>query len=122
MQSIEPPRAAPSLRPAPPLIVHEPRPSQGSPAPVAAAPVRSSSRPALAREAKKSGRRGLSIFQKLLILIVSLVLGVVALLGSYLLSNQVAEMRASLEARAATYGRLVSKQVESAVAFDDRET
>lgn len=122
MQSIEPPRAAPSVRPAPPLIVHEPRPSQGSPAPVAAAPVRSSNRPALAREAKKSGRRGLSIFQKLLILIVSLVLGVVALLGSYLLSNQVAEMRASLEARAATYGRLVSKQVESAVAFDDRET
>ncbi len=71
---------------------------------------------------EESVRRGLSIFQKLLILIVSLVLGVVALLGSYLLSRQVAEMRASLEAKAATYGRLVSKQVESAIAFDDRET
>jgi two-component system chemotaxis sensor kinase CheA len=121
MQSIEPTGVAPSVRPAP-LSVHELRPSDESEASVSPAPVRSASRPVPAPEPKKSVRRGLSIFQKLLILIVSLVLGVVALLGSYLLSRQVAEMRASLEAKAATYGRLVSKQVESAIAFDDRET
>jgi len=67
-------------------------------------------------------RRGLSIFLKLLILIVSLVLGVAALLASHLISRQVAEMRADLETRASTYGRLTAKQVESAIAFGDRET
>src|SRR5688572_13454013 len=101
MQSIEPTRAAPSVRPAPP-IAHPLHGSDGSRASVSPAPVQSASRPAPAPEPKKSTQRGLSIFQKLLILIVSLVLGVVALLGSYLLSRQVAEMRASLEAKAAT--------------------
>lgn len=71
---------------------------------------------------EKKPRRGLSILQKLLILILSLVLGVVAMLGVYLLTGQVADMRAGLELKAAAYGRLVSKQVESAIAFDDRET
>ena len=67
-------------------------------------------------------RRGFSIFLKLLILIVSLVLGVAALLASYLTSRQVSEMRASLETKASTYGRLSAKQVESPIAFGDRET
>ena len=62
-------------------------------------------------------RGGLSIFLKLLVLIVSLVLGVAALLASHLISRQVGEMRADLETRASTYGRL-----ESAIAFGDRET
>jgi two-component system chemotaxis sensor kinase CheA len=67
-------------------------------------------------------RRGFSIFLKLLVVIVSLVLGVSALLASYLISSQVSEMRANLETKAATYARLTAKQVASAIAFDDRET
>jgi two-component system chemotaxis sensor kinase CheA len=71
--------------------------------------------------ARKSGK-GLSIFLKLLALIVSLVLGIAALLASYLSSRQMQDMQSELETKAATYGRLTSKQVESAIAFDDRET
>lgn len=71
--------------------------------------------------ARKS-RRGLSIFLKLLVLIVSLVLGVAAVLASYLSSRQMQDMQSELETKAATYGRLTSKQVESAIAFDDKET
>lgn len=76
-------------------------------------------RPAQPASAK---RRGSSIFVKLLIVIVSLVLGVAALLAGYLTSRQVREMRTNLEAKASTYARLTAKQVESAIAFDDRET
>lgn len=68
------------------------------------------------------GRVKFSILAKLLLLIVSLVLAVASLLGAYLISHQVAEMRAELETKAATYGRLGAKEVESAIAFDDRET
>jgi two-component system chemotaxis sensor kinase CheA len=73
-------------------------------------------------EGEHAPGRGLSIFQKLLFLILALVLGLVSVLAFYLLSRQVADMHASLELKAAAYGRLVSKQVESAIAFDDRET
>lgn len=73
-------------------------------------------------EVEHARRRGLSIFQKLLLLILALVLGLVSVLAFYLLSRQVADMHAGLELKAAAYGRLVSKQVESAIAFDDRET
>jgi len=69
-----------------------------------------------------NAKRGLSIFQKLLTLILLLVVGVVLLLAVYFPARQIAEMRRALEAKAQTYGRLVSKQVESAVAFDDQET
>ena len=72
--------------------------------------------------APRKSSKGASIFVKLLALIVSLVLGVAALLASYLSSRQVQDMQSELETKAATYGRLTSKQVESAVAFDDRET
>ena len=70
----------------------------------------------------RSSRKGLSIFLKLLALIVSLVLGVASLLASYLSSRQMQDMQSELETKAATYGRLTSKQVESAIAFDDKET
>jgi two-component system, chemotaxis family, sensor kinase CheA len=69
-----------------------------------------------------AGRVKFSILAKLLLLIVSLVLGVASLLGAYLVSRQVAEMRAELETKASAYGRLAAKEVESAIAFDDRET
>lgn len=67
-------------------------------------------------------RRGLSIQQKLIGLILVLIVSVVTLLAWYLHSHQIASMRAALESKAVTYGRLVSKQVESAIAFDDQET
>jgi two-component system chemotaxis sensor kinase CheA len=70
----------------------------------------------------EKGRVKFSIFLKLLLLIVSLVSSIALLLGSYLISRQVGEMRGDLETKAATYGRLVGKEVESAIAFDDRET
>lgn len=70
---------------------------------------------------RKSGK-GLSIFLKLLALIVSLILCIASLLASYLSSRQMQDMQSELETKAATYGRLTSKQVESAIAFDDRET
>jgi len=66
--------------------------------------------------------RGFTIRQKLLALIVLLVAGVVALLAVYLPAGQLAAMRASLEAKSVAYARLASKQLEPAVAFDDRET
>jgi hypothetical protein len=46
----------------------------------------------------------------------SLVLSVATLLASYLISRQVREMQTDLEVKASTYGRLVSKEVESAIA------
>src|SRR5690348_7175912 len=67
-------------------------------------------------------RRGISIQQKLLALITLLVAGVVAVLAVYLPARQIAALQASLEAKAVTYARLASKQLESAVAFDDKET
>lgn len=73
-------------------------------------------------ERRASPRRALSIYQKLLLLILSLVSSIVVLLAVYLPARQLAEMRSALEAKAATYGRLVGKQVESAIAFNDQET
>jgi signal transduction histidine kinase len=70
----------------------------------------------------ESTRRGLSIFQKLLILMLSLIGVTVALPTVYLPSRQLARMHAVMEAKAEAYSRLVSKQVESAIAFNDQET
>jgi two-component system, chemotaxis family, sensor kinase CheA len=67
-------------------------------------------------------RRGLSIFQKMLALILLLVAGIVALLAVYLPSRQVSALEIALEAKARTYARLASKQLAPAVAFDDKET
>jgi two-component system chemotaxis sensor kinase CheA len=65
---------------------------------------------------------GLSIFQKLLILILSLIFVALSAQASYLSVRQLGRNRTLLELKAERYARLVSKQVESAVAFNDRET
>ncbi len=65
---------------------------------------------------------GLSIFQKLLILTLSLIAVTVTLPAVYLPARQLAHMQVALEAKALTLARLVGKQVESAIAFDDRAT
>jgi HAMP domain-containing protein len=67
-------------------------------------------------------RRGLSITHKLVALIVLTSGAIVLFLASYLPTQQIRASRAALETKAATYGRLVSKQVASAIAFDDRAT
>jgi two-component system chemotaxis sensor kinase CheA len=64
----------------------------------------------------------LSIYQKLLIVILLLVSSIVAMLAVYLPSRQLAAMERDLQAKTATYAHLVSKQVESAIAFNDQET
>ncbi|HEY2509257.1 MAG TPA: CHASE sensor domain-containing protein, partial [Polyangiaceae bacterium] len=46
----------------------------------------------------------------------------VVFLSVYFAERQVAAIQAGLRDKAATYARLVSRQVESGVAFDDRET
>ena len=66
--------------------------------------------------------RGLSLFVKLAIVILSLVVGSITLLAFYLSSRQLDDLRVRLDAKASTYGRLVSKQVEPAVAFNDLQT
>lgn len=111
--------ASPSVRPPPPA----PEPDSGA-LRVRELIAENGAKPSdpTPKEPAPKPRRGLSILQKLLLLILSLLLGVVALLAGYLLSAQVSEMREALESKASTYGRLVSKQVESAIAFDDRET
>ncbi|HKQ68453.1 MAG TPA: ATP-binding protein [Polyangiaceae bacterium] len=67
-------------------------------------------------------RRALSIQQKLVGVIVAVVVFIVTFLSVYLSYRHIGELRAILLQKATMYGRLVSKQVESAVAFGDRET
>jgi two-component system, chemotaxis family, sensor kinase CheA len=66
--------------------------------------------------------RGLTIFQKLLILILSLMVISIAAQTAYLSVRQLSRMEVLLELKAEMYARLVSKQVESAIAFNDKET
>lgn len=66
--------------------------------------------------------RSLSIFAKLTALNGVLIVAAVGAVTSYLSRQQQADLTVALEAKAATYSALVSKQVESAIAFDDRET
>jgi signal transduction histidine kinase len=64
----------------------------------------------------------LSIQQKLAALIVGLVGSIVLVLTAYFPSREVAEIHAGLVDKADAYGSLTSKQLEPAIAFDDRET
>jgi two-component system, chemotaxis family, sensor kinase CheA len=73
------------------------------------------------REKSYTGR-GLSLTQKLVALILLTTGAAVAFLTVYFPEQQIAAARADLERRASMYGTLVSKQVASAIAFDDRET
>jgi two-component system chemotaxis sensor kinase CheA len=72
--------------------------------------------------AARQERRRLTITQKLVALIVLTTGVVVAALAIYFPDQQIRASRAALERKAAMYARLVSRQVASAVAFDDRET
>ena len=65
---------------------------------------------------------GITLQHKLLLLSASTTLLVVGCLGIYFPTRQIAALHHELEQKARTYGALVSQQVRSAVAFDDRET
>jgi two-component system, chemotaxis family, sensor kinase CheA len=65
---------------------------------------------------------GLSIGQKLGLLICVLQLAIVASLGVYFEGEQLRALSVELRSKAETYAQLVSAQVSSAVAFDDQET
>lgn len=67
-------------------------------------------------------RFSLSIHQKLVGLIVTSMLAVVAFLAIYQSSQQIGAMTSSLRRRAETYGSVMAPQVTSAIAFSDKET
>lgn len=67
-------------------------------------------------------RRSLTIKQKLIGLIVILMTAIVGFLAVYFPSRQIRAIQRDLTGKAHTYGALVTTQVRSAVAFDDRET
>ncbi len=78
--------------------------------------------PGALTSADKTRRWGLSIGQKLGLLISGLQLAIVAGLGVYFQGEQLKQLTHELESKADTYAQLVSAQVRSAVAFDDKET
>ena len=67
-------------------------------------------------------RFALTIYHKLIALIVALMVVVVGGLASYMSSQQIATMGAALRTKATTYGSVMASQASSAVAFSDRET
>jgi two-component system chemotaxis sensor kinase CheA len=64
----------------------------------------------------------LTIYHKLIALIVLLMVAVVGSLAGYLSAQQIETMGAGLRTKAATYGAVMASQTTSAVAFSDRET
>ncbi|HTV20099.1 MAG TPA: HAMP domain-containing protein [Polyangiaceae bacterium] len=72
--------------------------------------------------APNTSRFGLSIGQKLGLLILSLQLAIVAALGVYFGRAQSLLLTDELREKADTYAQLVADQTASVVAFDDRET
>lgn len=64
----------------------------------------------------------LSIQRKLSGVIFALTVSVTAFFCVYFPARQIAATRSMLDEKASTYARLVSQEVESAIAFDDKET
>jgi HAMP domain-containing protein/HPt (histidine-containing phosphotransfer) domain-containing protein len=67
-------------------------------------------------------RFALTIYHKLIALIVALMVAVVGSLALYLSSQQIDMLTAELRTKAATYGSVMASQTTSAIAFSDRET
>jgi HAMP domain-containing protein/HPt (histidine-containing phosphotransfer) domain-containing protein len=67
-------------------------------------------------------RFALTIYHKLLALIIALMVAVVGALALYLSAQQISAMTAALRTKATTYGSVMASQATSAVAFSDRET
>jgi two-component system chemotaxis sensor kinase CheA len=92
------------------------------PEPIAAPPLPGASPLAVAPTPAGARRWGLSIGQKLGLLICGLQLAIVASLALYFQQAQMGALTHELESKADTYAQLVSAQVSSAIAFDDKET
>ncbi|MBA3503584.1 MAG: HAMP domain-containing protein, partial [Deltaproteobacteria bacterium] len=67
-------------------------------------------------------RPGPSIFQKLAGLIVVVTIVIVGGLSIYFPAREIRDLRQALAEKGLTYGHLLSTQMQSAIAFDDRET
>jgi len=67
-------------------------------------------------------RKGLSLTHKLIALMGTTTVTVVAVLTGFFLKQQIEASHAALTRKATTYGALAARQVAPAVAFDDRET
>jgi HAMP domain-containing protein/HPt (histidine-containing phosphotransfer) domain-containing protein len=65
---------------------------------------------------------GVGIRVKLVGLMVAMIFVVVGAMASYFLAREIEELRGAAYERALVYARLASRQLTSAVAFDDRET
>ena len=74
----------------------------------------------LPRTPKSARTPRVSIAQKLVALNVLISGALVPLLTSYFLNQQLHASRGALEQKAAAYGRLASKEVASAIAFDNQ--
>lgn len=102
----------------------QPGPAQAA-APADAIPqsiLRLSDYPTAAAEPPTARRFGLSIGQKLGLLILGLQLAIVAALGVYFAGLQARSLTQALKNKADTYAQLVASQTASAVAFNDKET
>jgi HAMP domain-containing protein/HPt (histidine-containing phosphotransfer) domain-containing protein/two-component sensor histidine kinase len=97
-------------------VASPPRGAAGFAAPKATVPPLPVATPAA------SARWGVSIGMKLGVLICGLQLVIVSGLGVYFQREQLRALSRELEDKADTYAQLVSAQVRSAVAFEDRET
>lgn len=84
--------------------------------------LRLSDYPTAAAEPPTARRFGLSIGQKLGLLILGLQLAIVAALGVYFERLQARSLTQALRNKADTYAQLVASQTASAVAFNDKET
>lgn len=121
-RSAAPGNAAPVTGPAPPTPSAAPVVSEATTGPVAASVLRLSDYPTAQAVAPKARRWGLSIGQKLGLLILGLELAIVAALGVYLAREQARALTSALMRKADIYAQLVAAQTTSAVAFDDQET
>jgi HAMP domain-containing protein/HPt (histidine-containing phosphotransfer) domain-containing protein/two-component sensor histidine kinase len=108
------PDGAPPAQPAAATVVSDAHDSSGSPSPGGALGPLPSAAP--------TTRWRVGIGVKLGVLICGLQLVIVSALGVYFQRAQLRALSRELESKADTYAQLVSAQVASAVAFEDRET
>jgi two-component system chemotaxis sensor kinase CheA len=114
----EPPQAAPPAQP----VGNGAAPAAPHPDAIPASILRLSDYPTAAAEPPTARRFGLSIGQKLGLLILGLQLAIVAALGVYFERLQARSLTEALRNKADTYAQLVASQTASAVAFNDKET
>jgi two-component system chemotaxis sensor kinase CheA len=104
------------------LVRRSVAPSNSDPDAIPQSVLRLSDYPTTAAAPPSARRFGLSIGQKLALLILGLQLAVVAAFGAYVERLQSRSLTQALKHKADTYAQLVAAQTAPAVAFNDRET